>query len=91
MHMHVVIGAVMRTTIELDDRSRARLLGLAAARGEKGFSRIVQEAVDRYLSEIEAAEREAELRNGLAAIGVVSEEVAERMTETSRGLRSTWR
>lgn len=81
----------MRTTIELDDASRARLLSLAAARGEKGFSRIVQEAVDRYLGEIEAAEREAELRSGLAAIGSIGEEVAERIESTARGLRSSWR
>jgi metal-responsive CopG/Arc/MetJ family transcriptional regulator len=81
----------MRTTVELTDAHRARLLALAAERGEKGFSSIVQEALDRYLAEIDAAEREAELRRGLAAIGSLSEEVAERMEATMKRLRSTWR
>ena len=77
--------------MELTDRQRARLLALAAARGEKGFSGFVQQAIDRYLAEIDAAEREAELRDGLAAIGSVGDEVAERMEATFRELRSSWR
>jgi len=81
----------VRTTVELTDRQRSRLLALAAARREKGFSSLVQEAIDRYLAEIDAAEREAELRNGLAAIGSVGDEVAERMEATFRELRSSWR
>lgn len=39
----------MRTTIELSDVHRARLLALAAERGEKGFSALVAEAVEQYL------------------------------------------
>src|SRR5687767_14891424 len=44
----------MRTTIELTDLQRAKLLELAAQRREKGFSGLVQEAVDRYLAEEES-------------------------------------
>jgi metal-responsive CopG/Arc/MetJ family transcriptional regulator len=39
----------VRTTVELTDRQRAALRKLAAERGEKGFSRLVQEAIEHYL------------------------------------------
>ncbi len=55
---------VMRTTIELRDDLRARLLQLSAERGEKGFSRLIEVAIDGYLGQIEQAEkrRKAALR-----------------------------
>jgi metal-responsive CopG/Arc/MetJ family transcriptional regulator len=40
----------MRTTIEIDDEHRAKLLEIAARRGMKGFSQIVAEAIDHYLA-----------------------------------------
>ena len=54
----------MRTTIELRDDLRARLLDLAARRGDKGFSRLVMEAVEAYLAQAESggAARERALR-----------------------------
>lgn len=39
----------MRTTIEIKPEHRARILELAAARGEKGFSSAVADALDMYL------------------------------------------
>jgi hypothetical protein len=39
----------MRTTIELSDRTYARLRARAAERGMRGFSAIVEEALDRFL------------------------------------------
>lgn len=39
----------MRTTIELDDELRAALLSLAAKRGMRGYSSLVQEALAQYL------------------------------------------
>jgi predicted DNA-binding protein len=44
----------VRTTIELSDEHRARLLALAAERGEKGFSSVIAEAVDQYLQQVTA-------------------------------------
>lgn len=81
----------MRTTVEISDEQRARLLALAAERGEKGFSRLVQEALDRYLAEIESAERAARIDRALAAVGSVSDEVAERLLRAHRDLRASWR
>jgi Arc/MetJ family transcription regulator len=49
--MAVVSGKVaMRTNIELDDNYRRRVMELAARRGKKGISDLVNEAVGRYLS-----------------------------------------
>lgn len=39
----------MRTTIELSDRTYARLRARAAERGMRGFSAIVEEALERLL------------------------------------------
>lgn len=44
----------MRTTILLTDEQRAKLIELAAQRGHKGYSKLVQDAVDAYLAEQQA-------------------------------------
>lgn len=41
----------MRTTIELSDRTYARLRAKAAERGMRGFSAIVEEALERLLEQ----------------------------------------
>lgn len=64
----------MRTTVELDDELRAKLLSLAAKRGEKGFSRFVNEAVSLHLADLEGA-REAR-RKALRLRGALSPEEA---------------
>jgi len=79
----------MRTTVDIPDEHRARLLELAARRGEKGFSRIVQEALDAYLASV-GAQEDARGR-ALALQGTLSDEDAEAMLATSRSLRGHWR
>jgi predicted DNA-binding protein len=79
----------MRTTIEIPDEQRARLLDLAARRGEKGFSRLVQEAVDAYLQDIER--REEVVRRALAVLGTLSQKSERRMKSSLETLRSRWR
>jgi len=79
----------MRTTIELSDAYRARLLELAARRGEKGFSSIVEEALGRYFAR-EDRRREA-VDRALAALGSFSSEEADRLDEEVEKLRRSWR
>lgn len=55
----------MRTTVELSDRTYARLRAKAAERGMRGFSAIVEEALERHLgpsgeADLAAALSEAE-------------------------------
>ena len=76
--------------MELTDRQRSKLLELAARRGEKGFSRLVQEAVDRYLVELEERERDARTQAAIAVLGTLDDETAEAMRETSCRLRRDW-
>ena len=79
----------MRTTIEIPDEQRAKLLELAARRGEKGFSRLVQEALELYLDEIAARERR--VNEALDAIGSLDDEDANELRESVRQVRERWR
>lgn len=79
----------MRTTIELTPAQRERLLAAAARRGEKGFSSIVGEALDRYFDA--EAERPARVDRALAAIGSLPDESADRMEADAAHVRSNWR
>lgn len=89
MHVHAAQLSVMRTTVELSDEIRARLLELAARRGERGFSAIVEEAVARYLEEEER--REAALQAARSALGTLGDEEAKELEESVRRLREKWR
>jgi predicted transcriptional regulator len=88
MCMRTIVGG-MRTTIELRDDQRARLLEIAGRRGEKGFSRLIQEAVDRYLQD--EARRDRSVEAALAVLGSISEREADEMRTATRGLRERWR
>jgi metal-responsive CopG/Arc/MetJ family transcriptional regulator len=79
----------MRTTIEMTDAQRAKLLELAAERGEKGFSRLVQEAIEQYLARNEA--RKEQVRAARAVLGTFSDEEASALDELVQSTRASWR
>lgn len=79
----------MRTTIEIPDSYRARLLELAARRGEKGFSSLVREALARYLSDVERAE--AETDSAIEALGRLDDDSADALERSIVELRGRWR
>jgi predicted transcriptional regulator len=79
----------MRTTIELRDDQRARLLEVAAREGRKGFSHLIQEAVDRFLEEEER--RGEEVAAALGMVGSFAPEDAHALRERTRELREHWR
>ncbi len=79
----------MRTTIELKAEHRARLLQLAAERGEKGFSSLINEAVDVYLKTL--AEREQARSEALKLLGSLSAKDADELRESVRKVRGHWR
>jgi predicted transcriptional regulator len=79
----------MRTTIELRDDQRARLLEMAAKEGRKGFSHLIQEAVDRFLEE--DAGRQEEVSAALALVGTLGHQEAEALRERVRRIREGWR
>jgi len=79
----------MRTTVEIKPQQRADLLKLAAQRGDKGFSNLVQEALDLYLRQHrekrDAVARALKLQGSFSA----SEGVA--MNRSIQQLREKWR
>lgn len=79
----------MRTTIELTDEQRAELLRLAAKRRAKGFSRIVQEALDEYLRRQES--KEQEISTALTLKGCLKGKAAAEFEERVKSLRESWR
>jgi hypothetical protein len=79
----------MRTTIEMKPEHRARIVELAAHRGEKGFSAVVSDALDLYLETRHS--RAKSIRNALALRGSLSESDASDLMTHSRKVRSQWR
>lgn len=80
----------MRTTVEIPDEIRARLLELAARRGERGFSALVTEALERYLREEARRHRQAEEARDV--LGTLPKEDARDLEEAVRTLREdAWR
>lgn len=79
----------MRTTVEISDVNRERLLALAARRGEKGFSRLVDEAVSRLLAE--ESRREDARRVALALRGTLSARDADELGQRTAQVRTSWR
>jgi predicted transcriptional regulator len=79
----------MRTTVEIKDEQRARLQELAARRGLKGFSSILEEAIELYLQGMPAEEDRR--KKALALRGALSTAEADRLLESTRLLRRSWR
>lgn len=79
----------MRTTIEMKPEHRARILELAAHRGEKGFSRVVSDALDLYLNTQSA--RTKSIHKALMLRGVLGESDAHDLLDQSRKIRAHWR
>ncbi|MGH8650442.1 MAG: ribbon-helix-helix protein, CopG family [Burkholderiales bacterium] len=85
----------MRTTIELTDDQRAKLLALAARRRLRGYSALIREALERYLGEgaeqrqVQAGAKAA--RTARKIRGSLSETEAERMRRRIDELWRRWR
>lgn len=79
----------MRTTVEIHDEHRARLLQLAARRGVKGFSRILSEAIEQYLAAVDRSE--ADRKEVLELRGTLSRREAERLHADTVKIRQSWR
>ena len=80
----------VRTTIEIDDGQRAWLLELAATRREKGFSRIVREAIEVYRESLLGLGARKQALLGLR--GAISSEQATYFHDRVREVRDApWR
>jgi hypothetical protein len=88
MHVHAII-LPMRTTIEMKDEHRAALLEIAARRRLKGFSALVEDAIESYLKADSA--RRARRRSALDLKGALSRSAGERLRAEAGALRRGWR
>lgn len=79
----------VRTTIELKDEHRAKLLELAARRGQKGFSDVLAEAIETYLTSLSRDEEKRQA--ALQLRGSLTEKEADELRKATRSLRESWR
>lgn len=76
-----------RITIDLDREHRAKLLKLAARRGEKGLSSLVAEAIEAYLDDTTANQRLR--KRALALPGTLPKAEAESLRRHVAALRGS--
>ncbi|MGV0745752.1 hypothetical protein [Mycolicibacterium sp. XJ870] len=77
----------MRTTVEITEEQHRALSVLAQHRGVRGFSPLVQEALDAYLASIAPDEIDALL----SLEGAFTDTDADQATLAVHELRGTWR
>lgn len=78
----------MRTTIEISNETRAKLMALAARRGLRGYSEIVNEAIEEYLARAE--NREQEIAEILKLAGTLSEKESREYAVRTKEFWSRW-
>ena len=79
----------MRTTVEMKPEHRSALLALASRRGQKGFSAVLEEAIEDYLRG--ETDREERRRTLLELAGSISPEEADELRRSVREIREYWR
>ena len=91
MGIRVLKWGGMRTTIEIKEEHRALLHAIAARRGWRGYSRVVEEAIDFYLKHHAEAEkaRQGLLRRKGAWTAQDAEELRAAIAELRRGWPAT--
>lgn len=79
----------MRTTIELRPEHRSALLALAVRRGQKGFSGVLEEAIEAYLRGEAKREEHRQAFHSLA--GILTEDEAGELERSVEEVRARWR
>ena len=79
----------MRTTVEMKPEHRTALVALAASRGQKGFSEVLDDAIEAYLKGEQERERRKHVFHSLA--GVLSEDEGNKLEQEVEAVRASWR
>ena len=78
----------MRTTIEISDEHRSFLLSFAAQKGLRGYSRIIEEAIEYYIEHhLKALEKKKDI---LKMKGSWKEKEAKEIRSRLTELRGNW-
>ncbi len=78
-----------RTTIELSPKNKTKLVSAAARRGLKGYSLIIDEALELYFHD--ESSRSDKIKAALALQGALSASEADSLAEQVSKVRSRWR
>ncbi len=79
----------MRTTVELSNDHRSALHSLAARRGVRGYSKLIQEAVELYIKE--TTTKGGSANKLLKMRGTWNKEDARKFQKKLREIRKNWR
>jgi hypothetical protein len=79
----------MRTTIELSDNHRSALHSMAARRGLRGYSKLIQEAIDLYIRDKE--KKRDGTKDLLKLRGAWNEGEAKEIKQRLEEIRRSWR
>jgi predicted transcriptional regulator len=79
----------VRTTIELSDEHRSALHSLAARKGLRGYSKVIQEAIDLYLTE--KSKKEDGVGRLLKLKGTWSRKETEKTRKKLEEIRRFWK
>ncbi len=79
----------MRTTIEFSDDHRSALHSLAAQRRLRGYSKLIEEAIDLYIKE--RAKQDNGVKSLLRMKGTWSKEEARRVRKRLEEIKENWK
>ena len=80
---------IVRTTVELKPEHRAALIAIAAQRGQKGFSAVLEEIIAAYLHGEQDRQHRRRTLESLA--GSITAEEARELRDKTREIRESWR
>ncbi len=78
----------MRTTIEISDNHRSALLSIAAQKGLRGYSKIIEDALENYIKE---HGKNIGLKNNLLSMKGSWEKEAAEIKANIKELRKNWK
>ena len=78
----------MRTTIEISDKHRSALLSIAAQKGLRGYSKIIEEAIDYYIAN---QSNSTGIKNNVLAMKGTWKKDSEQIKANISELRKNWK
>ena len=78
----------MRTTVEISDMHRSALLSLAAQKGLRGYSKLIEEAIDYYIANQTDS---SGIKNNVLAMKGSWKKDSEKIKTNIKELRKNWK
>ena len=78
----------MRTTIEISDNHRSALLSIAAQKGHRGYSKIIEDAIEHYITD---QAKTIGIKNSVLAMKGSWKKEADEIKANIKELRKNWK